>query len=76
MESPAGSNLVRRLASPRGEAYDRLRNEAEASSVFGAPPFVFEGELFSGGDRGDRIGLLRERLDEKGVACLSCRRRR
>jgi 2-hydroxychromene-2-carboxylate isomerase len=29
------------------------------------PTFVFEGELFWGGDR---IGLLRERLDEKRVA--------
>jgi 2-hydroxychromene-2-carboxylate isomerase len=32
--------------------------------VFGVPMFVFDGELFWGGDR---IGLLRERLDEKGV---------
>ena len=37
---------------------------AEASGVFGVPTFVFDGELFWGGDR---IGLLRERLDEKGV---------
>ena len=28
---------------------------------FGVPTFVFEGELFWGGDR---ISLLRERLDE------------
>jgi 2-hydroxychromene-2-carboxylate isomerase len=41
----------------------RLRNEAEASGVFGVPAFVFEGERFWGGDR---IGLLRERPDEKG----------
>ncbi len=47
-----------------GLEHDRLRNEAEASGVFGVPTFVFEGELFWGGDR---IGLLRERLDEKGV---------
>ena len=39
-------------------------DEAEASGVFGVPTFVFDGELFWGGDR---IGLLRERLDEKGV---------
>jgi 2-hydroxychromene-2-carboxylate isomerase len=52
------------LAGEGGAAHDRLRNEAEASGVFGVPTFVFEGELFWGGDR---IGLLRERLDEKGV---------
>jgi 2-hydroxychromene-2-carboxylate isomerase len=32
--------------------------------VFGVPTFVLDGELFWGGDR---IDLLRERLDEKGV---------
>jgi 2-hydroxychromene-2-carboxylate isomerase len=47
-----------------GTEHDRLREEAEASGVFGVPTFVFEGELFWGGDR---IGLLRERLDERGV---------
>lgn len=47
-----------------GAEHDRLREEAEASGVFGVPSFVFEGELFWGGDR---IFLLRERLDEKGV---------
>jgi len=47
-----------------GAEHDRLRSEAEASGVFGVPTFVFDGELFWGGDR---IGLLRERLDEKGV---------
>ena len=52
-----------------GAGHDNLRNEAEASGVFGVPTFVFEGELFWGGDR---IGLLRERLDEKGVKrCLA-----
>jgi 2-hydroxychromene-2-carboxylate isomerase len=44
--------------------HDRLRGEAEAAGIFGVPTFVFDGELFWGGDR---IGLLRERLDEKGV---------
>jgi hypothetical protein len=29
-----------------GPQHDRLCNEAEASGVFGVPPFVFEGELF------------------------------
>jgi 2-hydroxychromene-2-carboxylate isomerase len=52
------------LAGEGGVEHDRLRNEAEASGVFGVPTFVFEGELFWGGDR---IDLLRERLDEKGV---------
>lgn len=51
----------RRHGSPE---HDRLRNEAEASGVSRVPTFVFEGELFWGGDR---IGLLHERLDEKGV---------
>jgi 2-hydroxychromene-2-carboxylate isomerase len=52
------------LAGEGGAAHDRLRHEAEASGVFGVPTFVFEKELFWGGDR---IGLLRERLGEKGV---------
>jgi 2-hydroxychromene-2-carboxylate isomerase len=53
------------LAGEGGAEHDRLRNEAEASGVFGVPMFVFDKELFWGGDR---IGLLRERLDERGVA--------
>ncbi len=52
------------LAGDGGVEHDRLRGEAEASGVFGVPTFVFAGELFWGGDR---IGLLRERLEEKGV---------
>jgi len=52
------------LIGEGGTEHDRLRNEAEASGVFGVPTFVFETELFWGGDR---IGLLRERLDAKGV---------
>jgi 2-hydroxychromene-2-carboxylate isomerase len=52
------------LAGEGGADHDRLRGEAEAAGVFGVPTFVFDGELFWGGDR---IGLLRERLDEKGV---------
>jgi 2-hydroxychromene-2-carboxylate isomerase len=47
-----------------GAEHDRLREQAEASGIFGVPSFVFEGELFWGGDR---IFLLRERLDEKGI---------
>jgi 2-hydroxychromene-2-carboxylate isomerase len=52
------------LKDEGGAEHDRLRGEAEAAGVFGVPTFVFDGELFWGGDR---IGLLRERLDEKGV---------
>ena len=52
------------LAGEGGAEHYRLRNEAEASGVLGVPTFVLEGELFWGGDR---TGLLRERLDEKGV---------
>jgi succinylarginine dihydrolase len=52
------------LADEGGAEHDRLRGEAEAAGVFGVPTFVFDGELFWGGDR---IGLLRERLDEKSV---------
>ncbi len=53
------------LAGEGGVEHDRLRTEAEASGVFGVPTFAFDGELFWGGDR---IGLLRERLDEKRVS--------
>jgi 2-hydroxychromene-2-carboxylate isomerase len=59
---PAGFSAF--LAGEGGAEHDRLRAEAEASGVFGVPTFVFDGELFWGGDR---IGMLRERLDEKGV---------
>ena len=52
------------LIGEGGAEHDRLRNEAEASGVFGVPTFVFDNELFWGGDR---IDLLRERLEEKGV---------
>jgi 2-hydroxychromene-2-carboxylate isomerase len=64
VEAGAPPGFAEFLAGEGGAAHDRLRNEAEASGVFGVPTFVFEGELFWGGDR---IGLLRERLDEKGV---------
>jgi 2-hydroxychromene-2-carboxylate isomerase len=53
------------LAFYEGEGrreHDRLRAEAEAVGVFGVPTFVLDGELFWGQDR---IGLLRERLEEK-----------
>ncbi len=67
-ESGAPAGFADFLAGEGGVEHDRLRAEAEASGVFGVPTFVFDGELFWGGDR---IGLLRERLDEKGVGRTS-----
>jgi 2-hydroxychromene-2-carboxylate isomerase len=64
IEAGAPPGFAAFLAGEGGIEHDRLRNEAEASGVFGVPTFVFDGELFWGGDR---LGLLRERLDEKGV---------
>jgi len=64
VEAGAPPGFAAFLAGVGGFEHDRLRNEAEASGVFGVPTFVFEGELFWGGDR---VGLLRERLDEKAV---------
>lgn len=65
IEAGAPPGFAAFLAGEGGEEHDRLRAEAEASGVFGVPTFVFDGELFWGGDR---IGLLRERLDEKSVS--------
>jgi 2-hydroxychromene-2-carboxylate isomerase len=42
--------------------HDRIAREAEALGVFGVPMFVYDGELFWGGDR---MWLLRERLEGK-----------
>jgi 2-hydroxychromene-2-carboxylate isomerase len=64
IEAGAPAGFAGFLAGEGGLEHDRLRAEAEASGVFGVPTLVFDGELFWGGDR---IGLLRERLDEKGV---------
>jgi 2-hydroxychromene-2-carboxylate isomerase len=64
IEAGAPAGFPDFLMGVGGAEHDRLRNEAEASGVFGVPTFVFDKELFWGGDR---IGLLRERLDEKGV---------
>jgi len=64
IEAGAPSGFPDFLIGAGGAEHDRLRNEAEASGVFGVPTFVFDNELFWGGDR---LGLLRERLDEKGV---------
>lgn len=44
---------------------DAIVTEAEALGVFGVPMFVFEGELFWGGDR---LDLLRERIVAGGGA--------
>ena len=63
-EAGAPPGFAAFLAGEGGVEHDRLRGEAETSGVFGVPTFVFGGELFWGGDR---IGQLRERLDEKGV---------
>ena len=60
--APAG--FASFYAGEGGARHDQLRAEAEASGIFGVPSFVFDGELFWGGDR---VFLLRERLDEKGV---------
>ncbi len=64
IEVGAPPGFARFLAGEGGAEHDRLRGEAEVSGVFGVPTYVFDGELFWGGDR---IGLLRERLDEKDV---------
>ena len=64
IDSGAPAGFPDFLMGEGGAEHDRLRNEAEGAGVFGVPTFVFAGELFWGGDR---IGLLRERLDEKGV---------
>ncbi len=64
VEAGAPAGFAAFLADDGGAEHDRLRGEAEAAGVFGVPSLVFDGELFWGGDR---IGLLRERLDEKGV---------
>jgi 2-hydroxychromene-2-carboxylate isomerase len=67
VEAGAPAGFADFLAGEGGAQHDRLRAEAEASGVFGVPTYVFDGELFWGGDR---VGLLRERLDEKGVRKL------
>jgi len=44
--------------------HDRIRKQAEDAGVFGVPTFVFESELFWGGDR---IPMLRELLERRGL---------
>jgi 2-hydroxychromene-2-carboxylate isomerase len=63
-QAGAPSGFAAFLDGEGGARHDTLRSEAEASGVFGVPSFVLDGEIFWGGDR---VFLLRERLDEKGV---------
>lgn len=44
---------------------ERIAREAEAAGVFGVPTYVVEGELFWGGDR---LWMVREKLQSPGVA--------
>ncbi len=53
------------LAGEGLAAYERAQEESVADGIFGVPIFVLEGELFWGYDR---LGLLEERLKEKGLA--------
>ncbi len=43
---------------------EAIQRQADADEVFGVPTFLFEGEMFWGYDR---IPLLRERLEERGL---------
>lgn len=63
-QAGAPSGFAAFLDGEGGARHDELRSEAEASGIFGVPSFVLDGEIFWGGDR---VFLLRERLDEKGV---------
>lgn len=63
-QAGAPSGFAAFLDGEGGARHDELRREAEASGIFGVPSFVLDGEIFWGGDR---VFLLRERLDEKGV---------
>ena len=59
--SPDGFEQYAQDPATRRE-HDLIVTQAEARGVFGVPSFVFEGELFWGGDR---IGLLRERIEQR-----------
>lgn len=48
-----------------GAEHNRICEQAERAGVFGVPMLVLDGELFWGGDR---LPLLRETLDERGLA--------
>ena len=47
------------------DEHDAIVREAEDLGVFGVPSMLLDGELFWGGDR---IDLLRDRIEGKGVA--------
>jgi 2-hydroxychromene-2-carboxylate isomerase len=51
-------------AGEGGALHDRIKREAEEFGVFGVPTFVVGTEIFWGGDR---IGMVREKLDELGL---------
>lgn len=61
---PDGYRSYAEGAAGRDE-HAKVRRQAEDRGVFGVPTFVLDGELFWGGDR---ISLLTERLEERGVA--------
>ena len=56
------------FASGAREEHDAIVHEAESLGVFGVPAMLFDGELFWGGDR---IGLLREKLDAPTTAVVT-----
>ncbi|MCZ6859625.1 MAG: DsbA family protein [Alphaproteobacteria bacterium] len=60
-----GAEFPAFLVGEGGAEHDRIRAEAEDRGIFGVPSFVFEDEIYWGGDR---IDLLRERLTEVGLA--------
>ena len=62
-ESGADASGFRDFLAGEGRAeHDRIAKDAEEIGVFGVPMFVYEGELFWGGDR---MWMLRERLAGK-----------
>jgi 2-hydroxychromene-2-carboxylate isomerase len=58
------ADFARFVAAEGGIEHDRIRAEAEEAGIFGVPSFVFEGEIFWGGDR---IDLLCERLEARDL---------
>lgn len=60
-----GADFPAYLEGEGAAEHDGIRAAAEEAGIFGVPMFVFEGELFWGGDR---LELLRERLTEAGLA--------
>lgn len=52
------------LHGPGGAQHDSDRIKTEESGVFGVPTLVVQGEIFWGGDR---IDLVRERLEQLGL---------